>query len=147
MSSQRPTPNSLEATSATRAVVSHVPGPVRVALLLWIVGESVWTALLGLHLPRTYVAEHWDLAWVGLDVAQVTSLLSVLVLGVKRSALTALFAPVAGTLLLVDAWFDMTTARRGDLGWSVLTVGLEVPAAGALFMLGVRVVRQVSRSN
>ena len=44
-------------------------------LRLGIVGalvEGVWTVDVGIDLPRHDVAIHWDLAGVGLDIAQIT---------------------------------------------------------------------------
>ena len=96
--------------------------------------EMVWTAYLGLRLPRHYVANHWDLAWVGLDAAQIVFLLLTAWAAWRRRAVLISFASSAAMLLLVDAWFDVTTARRGDVFQSgLMAVVLEVPASLALF--------------
>jgi len=66
----------------------------------------------------------------------------------RRRAILSLFATAAGTLLLVDAWFDVTTARRGDLLQSVLfALVLEVPWATVLFWLTRRTIRQISHDR
>ena len=115
-------------------------------LRLLIVGalvEVVWTVYVGIDLPRHYVANHWDLAWVGLDIAEITMLVGAAWAGWRRSNLTVVFATASATLLVVDAWFDVTTARRGDLFQSVvLAVLVEVPSALVLLWVALRVLRR-----
>jgi hypothetical protein len=54
----------------------------------------------------------------------------------RQRAVLALFATAFATLLIVDAWFDVTTARRGNITQSVLlAVIVEIPSA--LLMLWV----------
>jgi hypothetical protein len=109
--------------------------------------ETGWTIYLGWRLPRHYVANHWDLAWVGLDVAQIILLLLSAWAAWRGRALLILFASSAGTLLLLDAWFDVTTARNGGFMESlVLAVFLEVPSAIALFWITWRSVKELSNS-
>lgn len=121
----------------------------RLATLL-IVGslvETAWTGYLGWKLPPRYQANHWDVAWVGLDVFQIIAYLSCAWAAWRQRALLALFTPIAGTLSLVDAWFDITTARRGDLGQSIfLAIFLEVPVAFFMFWICRRSIRQIARS-
>jgi hypothetical protein len=108
------------------------------------VAEIGWTIFIGLSLPRRYVATHWDLAWVGMDVTQVALMLLAAWAAWKRRALVIVFASSLGTLFLIDAWFDVTTARHGDLLESViLALVAEVPAAIALFWLTRRAMRRL----
>ena len=110
--------------------------------------EILWTIYIGIELPRHYVANHWNVAWVGLDVAQVIMIFATAWAAWRRRAILSLFATAAGTLLLVDAWFDVTTARRGDLLQSVLfALVLEVPWATVLFWLTRRTIRQISHDR
>ncbi len=102
------------------------------------VGETVWTVYLGWRLPHTYVAENWDAAWVGLDVAQVLSLLACAWAAWRHRAILTVYATLAATLLLVDAWFDLTTARRGDFDTSLITLIIELPSAAALLWIARR---------
>jgi hypothetical protein len=104
-------------------------------LTLAAVAETVWTIYLAWKLPHTYVADHWDAAWVGLDVAQVLSLLACAWAAWQHRAVIALYATIAATLLFVDAWFDLTTASRGDFDQSLITLIVEVPSA--LFLLWI----------
>ena len=102
------------------------------------VGETIWTVYLGWRLPHTYVADNWDAAWVGLDVAQVLSFLACAWAAWRHRAILTLYATVAATLLLVDAWFDLTTASRGDFDQSLITLVIEVPSAAALLWVARR---------
>ena len=90
--------------------------------------RRVWAVDVGIDLPRHYVANHRDLAWVGLDYAQITMLMGAAGAGPRRRNLMVVFA--TATLLVVDAWFHATTARRGHLFKSVvLAVLVEMPSA------------------
>jgi hypothetical protein len=94
------------------------------------------------------VANHWNVAWVGLDVAQITMLFATAWAAWQRRAILSLFATSAGTLLIIDAWFDITTARRGDVIQSILFAGLlELPWAIVLFWLTRRTIRQISHAR
>ena len=53
---------SIRAPDAARSVM--------VALLIGAVAEILWCIYLGLVLPPHYVADHWALAWIGLDIAE-----------------------------------------------------------------------------
>jgi len=126
-----------------RARPRLVREPLLSALTLAAVVETVWTIYIGWRLPRDYVANHWDLAWVGLDATQVVMLLACAWAAWRRRAVLILFASISATLLLVDAWFDVTTARQGDVVVSVIVAGLvEVPSAIALFWVTRRSIRQ-----
>jgi hypothetical protein len=106
---------------------------------------AVWTAYLAITLPRHYVAAHWDAAWVGLDTLEVVALLATAWAAARRRLIVVLFSLVAGTLFLVDAWMDVTTARHADLFASVLVAILvEVPGALVLFFVARRTVQLVA---
>lgn len=104
---------------------------------------AAWTIYLAWRLPRVYVAEHWGVAWVGLDTAQVISLLFVAWAAHRRRMVIVFFANVAATLFLIDAWFDVTTARSGDFADSLaLALIVEIPAAIVLYRVAWEVVRR-----
>jgi hypothetical protein len=110
--------------------------------------EILWAIYIGLYLPPHYVANHWNVAWVGLDISQIVMLLATAWAAWQRRAILSLFATSAGTLLVIDAWFDITTARRGDLFQSILFAAvLEVPWAIVLFWLTRRTIRQISHER
>ena len=111
-------------------------------MVLGALAEGVWTVYVAIDLPRHYVANHWDIAWVGLDLAQVAMLVGAAWAGWRRSNLIVVFATASATLLVVDAWFDVTTARRGDQFQSIMLAGLvEVPSALILLWVALRVLR------
>lgn len=96
-----------------------------------------WIVYLGLSLPPKYDAGHWNLLWVGFDVALVG------VLGFAAWAawfgrqVLASTAVVAGTLLICDAWFDIITSIGRPGEWVTLLTGLgcELPLAAFFFWL------------
>lgn len=109
--------------------------------------ETAWTIYIGWRLPHHYVANHWDLAWVGLDVAQIVMLLLAAWAAWRGRALLVLFATAAGTLLLVDAWFDVTTARTGGFVQSLIfALAIEIPSALFLFWVTWRTVKELAES-
>jgi hypothetical protein len=119
-----------------------------VALLVGAVGEIVWCVYLGLALPPHYVADHWALAWIGLDVAEVSMLFASAWAAWRQRALLILFTIVGATLFLLDAWFDVTTANHGDITQSlVLALFLEVPSAIALLWVARRAVIRLSLTH
>ena len=95
------------------ATSTVVPRWLYRALEIWIVLEALWVTFLAIHLPPSYDAAHWDLAWVGLDVAQLVALGGVVVSGLRNRPSVVLFSMSSGVLMMVEAWFDVTTAHRG----------------------------------
>lgn len=102
---------------------------------------SGWIIVLGLTLPRRYDAAHWNLAWIGFDLALLVGLALTAWAAWRRRAIIVLFATATATLMLADAWFDVTTARSSDLWVSALqAIFIEVPFAIFLFYVVIRVV-------
>jgi hypothetical protein len=102
-------------------------------LYLWLAVLLVpWTVYLGLVLPDRTTSAHWDVAWVGFDVIEFATLALTGWFAYRRSTWVEVSASAAAALLLVDAWFDITTATAGwDLAQAlILGVGIELPLAG-----------------
>jgi len=111
-------------------------------LTLGALTETAWTIYVGVELPRHYVANHWDVAWVGLDAAQVLMLGAATWSAWRRSTTLVIFATSSATLLLLDAWFDVTTARLGDVAQGILLATLvEIPSALVLLWVAHRGLR------
>jgi hypothetical protein len=112
---------------------------LRIWLLLIIGGVAVgllpWTAYLSATLPSKHLTEHWDIAWAGLDLFEATSLVLLFLAVVRRSAFVPMFAAVAGTALLCDAWFDLTTSGSGFYWALAEALGAELPLATLCFWL------------
>ena len=112
---------------------------VRIPLPRWVavalVGLSVllvpWILYLTFTLPARHVAVHYDLAWVGFDVA-LTASFAATAWGVLRGSPRLVpIAAITGTMLCCDAWFDITTSHTGSELWgAVAEAGLaELPLA------------------
>jgi len=106
-----------------------------------------WIVLLGLTLPHRYVAGHWTLTWVGFDVLLLTSLAATSWLAWRRRRIVVLAAFATATLLMCDAWFDITTATgRTDTLIAVATaVLLELPFAAVLCAVATHLFQRDSR--
>lgn len=107
----------------------------------------LWTIYLGWRLPKAYDTPHWNLAWVGLDTMEIIALVLTTWAAYRRRAVLVFFATAAATMMILDAWFDVTTARAGDIGQSILeALAGEIPAAICLILMATvawrRVVRQ-----
>jgi hypothetical protein len=103
-----------------------------------------WLVYLAVSLPGTARAAHWSAAWTGLDALEIAGLVGTGLLlrrpGPRaRSAVTATAAATAA-LLVVDAWFDLTTAWTSqDLTSAiVLAACAELPGATLLAALALR---------
>jgi hypothetical protein len=111
-------------------------------LTLGALTEMIWTIYVAYELPRHYVADHWDVAWVGLDAAQILMLSASAWAAWRRNTLLVIFATASATLLVIDAWFDVTTARHGDLTQGIMLAGIvEVPSALVLLWVAYRGLR------
>jgi len=96
---------------------------VALALIPW----ALWLATI---LPSREVAEHWDLAWAGFDLILAAALLATAVSAWRQGPFLEVCAASAGTLLVVDAWFDLLTSSGRDLTYAiVLAVVAELPLA------------------
>jgi uncharacterized membrane protein len=90
-----------------------------------------WTFVLAYRLPARHTTHHWDVAWVGFDIALALALGATGWAVARRSAWAPAAAAVAATLLLSDAWFDNVLANsRGEHLEAALEAALvEIPLA------------------
>lgn len=104
-----------------------------------------WTVYLGIMLPDHTTSRHWDVAWVGFDLAILVTLLLTAWFAYRRSRLVESSAVAAATLLIVDAWFDCTTAARpGEVAQAlVMAFVVEIPLA----LLSLWIARHAERVN
>jgi hypothetical protein len=100
-----------------------------------------WTAYLSATLPSDHVTHHWQVAWAGFDLFEAVALVGTLVAMLKRSVFVTVFASIAGTALLCDAWFDLVTAEPGrDFAWAlVFALAGELPLAALCFWIAFEV--------
>jgi hypothetical protein len=107
-----------------RRLIPPFLGLVAIALVPW----ALW---LTTALPSSQQAEHWDIAWGGLDLMLAAALLATAVSAWRRGPLVQACAAAAGTLLVVDAWFDLLTSSGRDLTYAIVLAALcELPLAG-----------------
>lgn len=90
-----------------------------------------WVAGLAVILPTRHEAAHYRASWIGFDLALCGMLIRTGWLAQKGREHIELSAAVTGTLLLVDAWFDVVTAdSHGELVLALaLAIGGELPLA------------------
>lgn len=101
--------------------------------LLWVCAGALvpWTIYLGLSLPADFSTRHWAVAWTGFDVLELLALAATAYFGWKRRQALIGTAIAAATLLVCDAWFDITlNLGTPQIWWSVgSAVLIELPLA------------------
>jgi hypothetical protein len=116
----------------------------RSGLGLGLIGAGValvpWLFVLAATLPATTTATHWRIAWVGLDTLEALSFVMTGVLVIRRDPRRCLTAMVTATLLIADAWFDVSTAAPGaeQVTAVAMAVLLESPLAVFSVILALR---------
>jgi hypothetical protein len=92
---------------------------------------------LSITLPPRHESVHWDIVWPGFDVGIALAVAVTVVALVRLSAKLPIFASIAGTLLLCDAWFDTVTSQPGsELAWAAAeALVAELPLAAFCFWI------------
>ena len=106
--------------------------PVMIACCVALAG---WIAILLLTLPGRYTSSDWRAVWVGLDIAELLGFAATAWAAWHQRQLVIFFMVMTGTLLLCDAWFDLTLSY-GSSGFtaSILSAVLaEFPLAFLMF--------------
>ena len=103
-----------------------------------------WCVLLTVILPATAQAQNWSLAWVGLDGAEAAAALVTAALLSRADIRASLTAAAGGTLVLIDAWFDVCTSAPGAEHALALAEAafVEVPLAIAAGWLALSLLRR-----
>jgi hypothetical protein len=93
-----------------------------------------WIVYLWVTLPQHADSRHYRLAWTGFDVALVLGLARTGQLLWRGRTRVELPAVMTATLLVVDAWFDVTTSptRRDELFALATAALVELPLAALL---------------
>jgi hypothetical protein len=94
-----------------------------------------WTVWLTFSLPAHHESDNWQTVWAGFDIALAVALLATAISALRRSPWLPVAAAIAGTLLCVDAWFDITLEAGGPhlLAAVVEAALVELPLAGICF--------------
>jgi hypothetical protein len=111
-------------------------------------GTIPWTVYLSLTLPDHARTHNYRLAWVGFDVMLIGAMLLTAYLAWRGRPLAGQAAGCTATMLIVDAWFDVTTSGRHDVGLAVLlAVLVELPLAGLCGWIALLVQRETSQKS
>ena len=122
--------------AALRGVIVVAFGAIGVGLVPW----GVW---LGANLRPDHTTHHWDVVWTGFDIALALAFGLTAVAVLRRSSWVASVAATTGTLLLVDAWFDVILESHGrDLRVALAEALLgELPMAVLCYWIAYRAER------
>jgi hypothetical protein len=129
-----------------RRAVARWIMPVYALLALAIVPWIVWLAW---NLPERSVSAHYRLAWVGFDVLLCGALARTAYLAWRRSPFVVNVASATAALLVVDAWFDVTTSPGGSdlLASAMLAIFIELPLAALSLVLAGRAQVEIARTG
>jgi hypothetical protein len=107
------------------------------------IGLAGWIAILLLTLPGRYTSSDWRAVWVGLDVAELLGFAATAWAAWHQRQIVIIFMIITGTLLLCDAWFDLTLdyGSSGFTGSVLDAVLAELPLAFLMFAAARRLVR------
>jgi hypothetical protein len=95
------------------------------------IGLIPWIVILGLTLPSHTVASNWSTVWIGFDVLLAVAFGVTARLYLRNDPRVGIMAAVVATLLVVDGWFDTSTAANGfDVieSWAS-AIFVEIPIA------------------
>jgi hypothetical protein len=104
---------------------------------LFLIALVPWIIWLGFSLPSRHTDHFYDVTWVGYDIGLFVALAAVGWLAHRRSVYVEIAATIAGTMLVVDAWFDVTTSTPGSDRWEAIGMALfiELPIAALCWWL------------
>jgi len=107
------------------------------------IGLLPWTIYLSTSLQSHHVTHRWDLAWTGYDVALSLVFLATAFAAYRRSPWVGALSASLGTMLIVDAWFDIVLESHADELRQSVTLALvaELPAAAFCVWIAVRTER------
>jgi hypothetical protein len=107
------------------------------------IGLAGWIALLILTLPGHYTSQDWRTVWVGLDLAELAGFAATWWAAWHQRQVVIFLMIITGTLLVCDAWFDVTLdyGSRGFTASVISAVVVELPVAFLLFASARRLVR------
>jgi hypothetical protein len=108
------------------------------------VGVGLWMIYLAVELPQRNLAPHYDITWVGFDGFLVIAMGLTAWTAYKVDPRVELAANATATLLIVDAWMDITTSSTHNafVMAVIFAIFLELPLAA----LSIKIARDVHRS-
>jgi hypothetical protein len=114
-----------------------------IATIVCCVVLAAWIGILAVTLPRFYRAGDWRGAWVGFDLVELAAFATTAWAAWRGRQVLIVCLLVLATLLLCDAWFDVTLdVRTGAFLYSLLSALLiEIPLAVAAILAARRLLR------
>ena len=110
-----------------------------------LVGLSLlpWTIWLSTSLSSHHDTTHWDVAWSGFDTGLAIFFLATALAAYFRSPWVGALSAATGTMLVIDAWFDVVLESHADeLRLSImLAIFAELPSAAFCFWIAIRTER------
>jgi hypothetical protein len=90
-----------------------------------------WTLIYISQLPDHHTAKHWNIAWSGFDALLCCALGLTAWCAMRERALLIVGLIASSTLLVCDAWFDVSTSLGTDdeVVTLVTAFGIELPLA------------------
>ncbi|HET9098258.1 MAG TPA: hypothetical protein VFN51_01430 [Candidatus Saccharimonadales bacterium] len=83
-----------------------------------------WIVILAEYLPSRHIDRNWDALWVGFDLLILIAMVLTIYFMLKRRIWVIMSATALATLLLVDIWFDIMTAKPGREQDSAILMGI-----------------------
>ena len=107
-----------------------------------------WIVYLALELPDRHPENAWNAAWVGFDLLLLLGLFVTAWGAWRRRQFVVVACVFTATLLVCDAWFDISLDwRTPDETASLMSAAfVELPLAGYLFYAAMRIIRMTIRS-
>jgi hypothetical protein len=120
-----------------------VPWWIPPLFVIFALALAPWIVWLFISLPSQEVANHWEVAWGGFDLALGALLAATGISLARRSSSAGLLASMTAGLLLADAWFDTMTSRgTGKLALALVEAFcVELPLA----LVCLWIVRNIER--
>lgn len=128
---------------ATKPIYPRLPAWIAAVYGLLAVIIVPWTVYLAVTLPAHHLSRHWDVSWVGMDVAIAVLLVLNAVFSHLESKWLVLSATATTTLLCTDAWFDVMSAHAGLPFLQAFTSAafIELPLALLTFIVALKVIK------
>jgi hypothetical protein len=104
---------------------------------------AAWIAVLAITLPGHYTSRDWRTVWVGLDICELAGFAATAWAAWHQRQIAVFLMIITGTLLVCDAWFDLTL-DWGSHGFSASLLSAliaELPLAFILFSAARRLTR------
>ncbi len=120
---------------------------IGIAYLVLSVAMLPWIGWLSWQLPPETVAHNNDIAWPGFDLMLLAGLATTGIWALRRSRYLTIAASATAALLVVDAWFDITTSSSDERWVSLGLAFIELPLAGLCLWLAVHAQGIIARQT